>query len=250
MKRLSRRFPTSFLRLFRHIMNIFFPRTCAGCRGDIPAEAESVVCVDCWDALPRWNGLSCIVCGLPLPDGGARCRDCRRARRAFRFLRSAGVYEGSLGRMIRTFKYEGREDLAEPFARLLAELWEGEPRLAPVDAVVPVPLHWIRERLRGYNQAAVLARAFGRETGLPVLESALKRRKATKSQTELRRGERQENVKDAFDARRSEELRGKTILLVDDVCTTGATLEACARALKKGGARRVGALTVARQVPF
>ena len=85
---------------------------------------------------------------------------------------------------------------------------------------------------------------------MPVLEGALRRRKAGRSQTELKREERRENVKDAFEARRPEELRGKTILLVDDVCTTGATLEACARALKEAGARRIGALTVARQVPF
>ena len=235
---------------FKHLINIFFPRTCAACGGDVPTESPHALCGACWDALPRWTGLACVCCGLPLPDGGARCRDCRRRRRAFRFLRSGGIYEGSLKKLIRSFKYSGRQDLARPLAGLLAEVWIGEERLRPVDVVVPVPLHWRRERKRGFNQAAALAEVFGKKAGLPVLEGALRRRKAGRSQTELKREERRENVKDAFEARRPEELRGKTILLVDDVCTTGATLEACARALKEAGARRIGALTVARQVPF
>jgi ComF family protein len=183
-----------------------------------------------------------------LPDGGARCGDCRGRRRAFKLLRSAGVYEGSLQKLIKKFKYGGREDLARPLGRMLVDLWREQPRLGPVDAVVPVPLHWLRERGRGYNQALVLAEYFGRKTGLPVVRALARRR--SPSQTELRREERLENVRDAFRAARPELARGKSLLLVDDVCTTGATLEACARALKAAGARRVAALTVARQVAF
>lgn len=236
--------------LLRRLLNVFFPRTCASCGGDVPADGSHAVCDGCWAALPRWQGLACVVCGLPLPDGGARCRDCRRRRRAFRFLRSAGVYEGGLQRLVRRFKFGGRQDLSRPLGRLLADRWRDEPGLGPVDLVLPVPLHWFRERKRGYNQALVLARDFGRKTGLPVRGDVLARERATRPQTDLGRDERRENVEGAFRVRRPEAVKGKTVLLVDDVCTTGATIEACARALKEAGARRVGALTAARQVAF
>lgn len=208
------------------------------------------MCDPCWEAVPRWIGLSCVVCGVPLPDGGARCRDCRRRRRAFRFLRSAGLYEGSLMKLIRKFKYGGREDLARPLGRLMADRWAEEPRLGPADAVLPVPLHWIRERTRGYNQAAVLAGIFAEKAGLPLWEGVLKRDRSTKQQTALGRAGREANVRDAFRVARPERVKGKTLILVDDVSTTGATLESCARVLRQAGARRVGALTAARQVAF
>jgi ComF family protein len=133
---------------------------------------------------------------------------------------------------------------------MLFDAWGDHEGLGPVDAVVPVPLHWIRRRGRGYDQALLLAKDFSRRVGVPVEEGVLRRRRATKPQTELGRDERRENVRDAFEARRPEAVKGRTILLVDDVCTTGATIEACARALKAAGAKRVGALTAARQVPF
>jgi ComF family protein len=232
------------------LLNVFFPRTCAGCRGDVPWGEEHALCAACRDALPRWVGWACIVCDLPLPDGGARCPDCRRRRRAFRYLRSALLYEGAAGKIIKAFKFGGRQDLAGPLGRIVSDRWREEPRLGPADLVVPVPLHWRRERSRGYNQAAALARVFAGQTGLPMRADVLKRRRATKPQTSLGREDRRENVREAFVVRRPEAVRGKTVLLVDDVCTTGATLEACARALKKSGARRVGAITAARQAPF
>jgi len=238
------------LRPLRFLLNILFPRTCAGCRGDVPWGEDHSLCASCRDALPRWYGLTCIVCGLPLPDGGARCSECRRRRRAFRFLRSALLYEGSAGKIIKAFKFGGRQDLAVPLGRLVSECWREEPRLGAADLVLPVPLHWRRERSRGYNQAAALARVFAGRTGLPMRANVLKRRRATKPQTSLGREDRRENVREAFVVRHPNAVRGKTVLLIDDVCTTGATLEACARALKAAGARRVGAMTAARQAPF
>ena len=109
------------------------------------------------------------------------------------------------------------------------------PHTAIRPAVVAVPLHWFRERMRGYNQAAALAGAFAAKAGMPVLEGVLRRRRATRTQTELGRRERGENVRGAFEVRRPEAVKGKAILLVDDVCTTGATLEACVPVSTSGG---------------
>ncbi|MFQ6099724.1 MAG: ComF family protein [Anaerolineae bacterium] len=140
-------------------------------------------------------------------------------------------------------KYRGRTVLAEPLGGLMAAYWTQHPMSA--DLVVPVPLHPARLRERGYNQAALLAREMARRTGLVVEEQALIRQRATAPQVELNARQRKENVRDAFRCS-GNSLAGKRVLLIDDVCTTGATLEACAVALYAGGARDVQALTLAR----
>jgi ComF family protein len=138
--------------------------------------------------------------------------------------------------------------VAGPLGRLLAEKMRESPELRVSEGIVPVPLHFWRERKRGYNQSELLAVSLGNLTGLPVERRALKKIRPTRSQTELSREERIENVAGAFAVRRPETVRGRTLVLVDDVCTTGATLDACASALKEAGAKRVLALTVARQI--
>jgi len=141
------------------------------------------------------------------------------------------------------FKYRGRAVLAEPLGELMATYWEQHPM--PVDSVAPVPLHAARLRERGYNQAALLACEMARRTGLAVEDHTLIRQRATASQVKLDARKRRENVRDAFYCS-GDDLAGKRVLLIDDVCTTGATLEACAVALYAGGARSVQALTLAR----
>jgi ComF family protein len=153
------------------------------------------------------------------------------------------LYEGALREIIHAFKYGARRSLAKPLARLMRPLamFEG------IDAVVPVPLHRTRKRTRGFNQSKDLAKALKLEA--PVL-NALRRVRATRPQTDLPAAQRHRNVRDAFalSALRKPLPRDACVLLVDDVCTTGATLEACARVLKAAGARQVRALTVARVV--
>jgi ComF family protein len=231
----------------RFLLNLFFPRTCPLCRGDVPAEAMGSLCPPCRDSFPRWTGLACRVCGIPLPDGGARCGACRRRRRAFRFCRSAGLYEGTLRQALLLFKFGGRDDLASVLALDLFRCWRGRPELRDVDAVVPVPLHPWREFQRGYNPAELLARGFCRWSGVPLLGRGLVRVRSTRAQARLRREARFTNVHDAFTVRERKGISGKRVLVVDDVCTTGATLESCARALKAAGVRSVSALTLARQ---
>lgn len=185
---------------------------------------------------------------MALPDGGARCWECRNRRRDFRFCRSFGIYAGPLKRAVRVFKYAGREALARPLAGFLASVVR-RPELKGIDLLVPVPLHFIRKHARGYNQAELLARALSADIGVPVAD-VLCRRRWTRPQAGLHREARRRNVAGVFAVRSSgaERLRGGRVLLIDDVCTTGATLEACARALRAAGARRVDALTLARGV--
>ena len=155
--------------------------------------------------------------------------------------RSIGAYDGALRDIIHAFKYDGRRSLAGPLAALMRQ--QGSELLDGADTAVPVPLHRSRRRQRGFNQAADLAR----HLGLPWTE-ALRRTRATPSQTDLPASRRHANVRNAFAIRRRVGIAGCCVVLVDDVSTTGATLEACARILLEAGAREVRALTVARAV--
>jgi ComF family protein len=190
------------------------------------------VCERCGDALSAWR-----------VDGAlARCARCRRARGAIDRARAIGEYEGALRAIIHALKYDGRRSLARPVGALMRQ--RGADLLAGADCVVPVPLHASRTRRRGFNQAADLASCMG----LPVC-FGLERRIATAAQAGLPAAQRHRNVRDAFGlTRRGGALAGGVVVLIDDVSTTGATLEACARTLKGAGVREVRALTAARAV--
>jgi ComF family protein len=158
--------------------------------------------------------------------------------------RAVGEYDGALRAIIHAIKYEGRRSLSRPLAALMhargAEVLDGG------SCLIPVPLHPSRRRERGFNQAADLARHLSTLLDLPV-RKALRRTRATASQTGLPAAERHRNVRDAFGVTRAaRELAGSTVVLIDDVSTTGATLEACAGALKEAGVSEVRALTAAR----
>jgi len=225
---------------------------CAACDAPLDRPSGGPVCPACWAAVRAITPPVCDGCGDPLPSWrtaasrAARCPRCRRARRAVVRGRAVGAYDGALRAIIHAFKYDGRRSLAAPVARLMAA--RGADVIEGAEVAVPVPLHPRRRRARGYNQAADLAARLP----LPSVD-ALRRTRHTPSQTGLPAGRRHRNVRGAFaPARRrpffhpGARVRGRVVLLVDDVATTGATLDACARVLLAMGAREVRALTVAR----
>ncbi len=165
---------------------------------------------------------------------------CRSGRRGFDDAYCYGAYQGKLRKLIHLFKYQGMRGLAEPLAEMLARAL---PRDRQFDAVTAVPLHWRKRWQRGFNQAELLGSAIARRRGIPA-RRLLRRGTATRAQAGLSNAQRRENVVGAFAARRR--VNGLRILLIDDVMTTGATAGACARALKKAGARSVSLLTLAR----
>jgi ComF family protein len=160
-------------------------------------------------------------------------------------VRAPYTFDGPAREVVHALKYSHFRALAEPMALSMARCMEEES--IPVDTLVPVPLHPLRRRVRGYDQAALLARELGKLTTLPVTETALARRRATPA---LARGlgaaERRQNVEGAF-AARGDDVGGRRVLLIDDVTTTGATLDACARALQEAGAASIWGLTFARE---
>lgn len=221
---------------------------CVSCDALLDAPLDGPVCRECWQAIPVLHPPLCDGCGEPLApwrrqdiDRG-RCARCRRAPRAVSRVRAVGAYDGTLRLIIHALKYGGRRSLAGRLGALMR--LHGGDVLLGADAVVPVPLHGTRLRGRGFNQAADLARPLG----LPAVR-ALVRRRATPPQADLPSAQRHANVREAFAATRAmRRWSGATLVLVDDVCTTGATLEACARALREAGAADVRALTAARAV--
>jgi ComF family protein len=177
-------------------------------------------------------------------DGGAgvnRCPRCRSYHHAVSHGRAIGEYAGALRAIVHALKYARHRSLARPLADLMAG--SGASVLAGADAAVPVPLHRSRKRERGFNQAAEIAR----HLPIPVIP-ALKRTRATASQIDLPAEARQANVRNAFAMRTGRTVNGLVVVVIDDVSTTGATVEACARVLLAAGAREVRALTAARVV--
>ncbi len=173
------------------------------------------------------------------------CRKCEESPPAFQGLRSPYVFEGGVRDLVHGLKYRQQSALADPMAGLLFDFVRREP--LPTDVLVPVPLFGRRERMRGYNQSALLTRSLARRLGLGVDERTLVRARNTASQAQSGSAEeRRVNVRDAFRCKDSR-LAGKHVLLIDDVSTTGATLDACAKALAGGGAASVWALTFARE---
>jgi ComF family protein len=178
---------------------------------------------------------------------------CRQGEPEFDRARSYGLYTGNLRKAILRLKFHGREYLGQRLGALLARAWEALPK--PDSAIVaPVPLHHSRRRERGFNQAELLARGLVRslrkeESGLRLVTGSLRRIRATVPQVGLSVSARHENVRGVFSVGRPEDVRNRTVVVVDDVMTTGATLSACAAALKRAGAARVLALSLARATP-
>ena len=225
--------------LGQRILDLVFPARCVGC-----GASGTFLCHACRLALPPAAPPRCARCWRPWRDSGP-CAACRLAPPPFDGLCAAFVYQGVVQELVRALKYRGTTALAPAMASLMAETARQE-RLAP-DVVVPVPLSGLRRRTRGYNQAEALARALGVELGLPLLPRALQRRRHTPPQARSADAEeRRRNVAGAFRVRDGE-VAGRRVLLVDDVTTTGATLAACAQALKEAGARSVWALAFARE---
>lgn len=229
------------------LLAVLLAPACAGCHAPLDAPTRGPVCDACWGRVVPLTAPVCETCAEPLPSwraistGLRRCPRCRRGRTAISKARSIGAYEGALRDIVHALKYEGRRSLAAPLAARMRA--QGAEVLAGADVAVPVPLHRSRLRRRGFNQAEDLAR----QLGLPW-RRALRRVRSTRSQTDLPAARRHANVRGAFAVRRRASVRGCCVVLVDDVSTTGATLEACAAVLLEAGAREVRALTAARAV--
>jgi ComF family protein len=236
------------------IVSVFFPAGCRICEALLTSASRIPICAGCLASFARVPGILCEICGRPLP-GLARnegepllCPVCQGRTYAFEKARSFALYEGTVVRAILLLKFEQIEPLGAWFAERLAELVNTEGNAVAADVVVPVPLHRERQRERGYNQAALLSKPLAKKLRLPHKAVLLMRTRARPDKQILSLEERWESVRGAFATRQGSQVDNLRVLLVDDVLTTGATLDACARALREAGAKSVIGLTVARAV--
>jgi ComF family protein len=229
------------------LLQLLYPGTCWGC-GKLLSPDQGSFCADCHGALTCDRSATCPRCAstvgpfINLDGGCPKCRDVPRAfERAFRL----GPYEGLLREVILRMKYAQGEGLAEMVGALWAE--HGGQRLseAAANVIIPVPLHWLRRWQRGYNQSEALARALAIALKLPCRPGWLRRKRSTPKQISQAASVRRENVRGAFQAHPRAGLRGQTVLLVDDVLTTGSTAHEAARALRQAGAARVAVAVLA-----
>lgn len=233
--------------LMRGGMNTVLPPHCGAC--DAPVDVPGRLCADCWSKVGFIVAPCCARCGTPFEiaaEAGAICAACFRAPPGYRRARAAILYR-SVGRdLILALKMADRTWIAPVLAGWMASA--GAELLGDADMIAPVPLHRWRLLSRRFNQSALLAAAVSRESGTAWIPNLLVRARATKLQARLSAIERRKNVRGAFRLRRrhAELVKDKSILLIDDVITTGATAEACVRALVLGGAAGVDVLTLAR----
>jgi ComF family protein len=234
------------------MLELFLPRQCASCQKTWLHSHQGFWCQACSEELPWIESPICPRCGRPFPKSPSSpdhlCGDCLQSAFLFDSARSATQHSGVVRKRIHQLKFGSQLHWAPPLAELLGELFRRN-KSPTVDLIFPVPLHVKRLRQRGFNQAGLLAKAFGHQVGLPVLFHVLTRKSWTEPQTRLNREERLRNVKDAFHVIDTGKVRKRHVLIIDDVYTTGTTLNECAKTLKAAGASEVHALTVSRALP-
>lgn len=239
------------------LRNILWPQFCKTCGVRILTEENFHFCPSCWEATPRIEPPLCPTCGKPhdlaqgfmaLPEGRLwQCGACLSAkgRLPFRYTIAAAVYTGCAAEAVKLLKFQGRKNLADPLARLLHEALESMTDCTQYHALVPVPLHRVRQRERGFNQSALLAQGIAPALPQARLDESLLRTRPTQTQSLLKDPEeRRANVRGAFAAAHGATFKGENVLLVDDVVTTHGTVAECARVLKRAGAKNVDVATV------
>ncbi len=235
-----------------YLADLLFPLSCKVCGLNMRSGETPQICGRCWSTIRLLDGPCCPRCGKPFASEAAlshspdhQCGDCREKPPKFDRAISAAIYENALAEAIHLFKYSKRASWSKPLGRLLHTRI---PDFGKLDVILPVPLHSKRLRQREFNQSLLLAREVSLASRIPLQMDNLRRVRWTQPQIELNGDERRKNVRRAFEVKWPDQVQDQSILLIDDVYTTGATVNECARVLKKAGAEVVNVLTVARMV--
>lgn len=235
------------LQFAQKITRFAYPARCLAC--GIETGVDNMLCQNCWPEAYFIAGNLCLTCGVPLQGPAEEtdlCESCYAHPAIWGRGRAVGLYEGPLRRMVLSLKHADRQDIAQHMARWMLGVEDG--MITAQTCLVPVPLHWSRMLKRRFNQSVLIANAIARERAVRVIPDGLQRVRATKQQKDMPRADRFENQRDAIrpHPNRTKMIRGKPILLIDDVMTTGATLSACAEACFQAGAASVNVLVFAR----
>lgn len=240
----------TILEAARSAVSLLYPIRCAACNKTLAASSLEPLCTFCASRIAVHPRPYCAICGRTMRDPGPLCRDCAASRPAYAIARSACAYDDTLKELVHHFKYNNLRSLSGRFVGLMADFMRDEPSLlCGADIITFVPLHRSRLIERGFNQSKMLAAGIASRSALGLID-ALEKHRATKHQNELSREKRLGNLKGAFRIRASARaaIEGRAVLLIDDVMTTGATLDECARTLLDAGASEVRCLTLARGI--
>jgi ComF family protein len=230
------------------VLGFLFPPLCHVCRKFIPDAGYLLICPTCHERMLPIASPLCVICGLPFIGAGGdhTCGECIASHHHFDAARAALVYEDASRDLIHSFKYRNKTHLRRPLALLTIDRLSEFVRLRAPDLIIPVPLHRKRLRSRGFNQAVLLGEIFASHWEIPMDRHNLRRIRWTEPQVNLSAQKRRANVKGAFSIQNPDRVNGRRVLLVDDVLTTGSTVEECALMLKTVGAVDVTVITVAR----
>lgn len=234
------------------LSEVIFPARCLGCDEILHSRSGQMFCSACGNKIHFITGSICNICGTTFPDSPAQnhvCGDCLEKKPYFDCARAIFSYEDIILHSIHQFKYKNNITIGEIFASFMADFSFPDINFKDYSLIIPVPLHVQRLRERGFNQSLILARALGEQKKIPVDFSLLKRHQFTVTQKGSNKKERKENVKGVFHITDTDKLHDRNIILVDDVYTTGATVNECAKTLSQAGAARVSVLTLARVLP-
>ena len=236
--------------LIERLFQFILPSQCPCCETYLE-EGRKGICPDCFSKI-RWIAPPfCSICGMPFVSTEVEnhpCGACVKKTKYFTMARALGYYEGPLQETIHRWKYEGKSSLSPIFGEWMAEKFPHYWDPKGFDLILPVPLHIRRLRERGFNQALLLAKELSRRTGIPCRMRVLQKKVPTLPQVQLSGAEREKGVRGSFHILRGEELEGKTVLLVDDVYTTGATVNECSKVLLAAGTARVDIFTLAHAI--
>lgn len=241
----------SFRELLSAISDIIFPPQCLACAEILNPQEETVFCSSCHEKIRFINGSICPVCGMAFFNSPAEnhiCGNCLEDRPYYTRARAVAAFETVILDAIHKFKYGRNVVIGDCLGSFMAGYSFPDIVFAEYSLIIPVPLHIKKLRERRFNQSLLLANALGKKHKIPVNFSLLKRHKFTLTQTGFNKTEREKNIKGAFSITNKEEIDNKDIILVDDVYTTGATVNECAKTLKKGGAKNIAVLTLARVI--
>ena len=220
---------------------MLFPETCPVCHETSSDHTIAPICTGCWDSIQPYEGPKCNKCGIPLnSDSSITCGECIKDEPAYKSVRTFGLYKGPLRKAINLLKYHNMKRLSKPLSEKILRM-----EIPQVDAVIPIPLYKDRLRQREFNQSALLAKYTAKDTGASLLVDCLVKVKDTMPQVGLSSRERRQNIRNAFGVEKKELIKGKNILLMDDVITTGATVRECSRVLKKAGAGNIYVMALA-----
>ncbi len=235
------------MNFIRSLLSLVFPLECRICKKTLKTENLTYICSECFAKIRFIEEPYCLKCSRPLrPFENRICKDCRKEKRYFKRIYSMGLYQGVLREAILLLKYERVKALIPPLGELLLKYCQRNLKMSDFDLVLPAPLFRSKKKEREFNQAEAFAQIIGKHFFLSVSNETLLRIRDTRSMSSLKAEERKKNVRGAFMVKEGEEVRNRRILLIDDICTTAATVDECSKVLLAAGAKEVTILTLAR----